>query len=157
MYRKHIMIKKRKPIMCVQLKKALYGTLQASLLFWKDLSKNLKEWGFEINPYDWCVANKTINGKQCTVLWHVDDIKVSHEDPEVVTRVLEMFEGVYGSKDAPLSNDYERQGARLPGDDNRLSSQRKSQNHYGGVHPSYTGCDPGREWLQRPRPITCST
>jgi hypothetical protein len=50
-----------------------------------------------------CVANKTINGKQCTVLWHVDDIKVSHEDPEVVTQVLEMFEGVYGSKDAPLT------------------------------------------------------
>jgi hypothetical protein len=39
MYRKHIMIKKGKPIMYVQLKKALYGTLQASLLFWKDLSK----------------------------------------------------------------------------------------------------------------------
>jgi hypothetical protein len=102
MYRKHIMIKKGKPIMYVQLKKALYGTLQASLPFWKDLSKHLKEWGFEINPYDWCVANKTIKGKQCTVLWHVGDIKVSHEDPEVVTQVLEMFEGVYGSKDAPI-------------------------------------------------------
>jgi hypothetical protein len=87
----------------VQLKKALYGTLQASLLVWKNLSKNLKEWGFEINPYDWCVANKTINGKQCTVLWHVDDIKVSHEDPEVVTQVLKLFEDVYGSKDAPLT------------------------------------------------------
>jgi hypothetical protein len=28
---------------------------------------------------------------------------VSHEDPKVVTQVLEMFEGVYGSKDAPLT------------------------------------------------------
>jgi hypothetical protein len=103
LYRKHIMIKKGKPIMHVQLKKALYGTLHASLLFWKDLSKNLTDRGFVINPYDWCVANKTINRKQCTVLWHVDDIKVSHEDPDVVMQVLSMFEGVYGSKDAPLT------------------------------------------------------
>jgi hypothetical protein len=43
LYRKHLMIKKGEPIMYMQLKKALNGTLQASLLFWKDLSKNLKE------------------------------------------------------------------------------------------------------------------
>jgi hypothetical protein len=50
LYRKHLLIKKGKPIMYVQLKKALYGTLQAGLLFWKDLTKNLKEWDFKINP-----------------------------------------------------------------------------------------------------------
>jgi hypothetical protein len=43
--------------MYVKLKKALYGTLQASLLFWKNLSKSLHEWGFETNPYDVCVVN----------------------------------------------------------------------------------------------------
>jgi hypothetical protein len=90
---KPIWIKKGKTIMYVQLKKTLYGTLQASLLFWKDLSKNLTDWRVVINPYDWCVANKTINGKQCTVLWHVDDIKVSHKDPDVVTQVLECSKG----------------------------------------------------------------
>jgi hypothetical protein len=36
-------------------------------------------------------------------MWHVDDIKVSHEDPEVVTQVLKLFEDVYGSKDGPLT------------------------------------------------------
>jgi hypothetical protein len=64
----------------VKLLKALYGTLQAAMLFWKDLTKNLEEWGFEINPYDWCVANKMIDGKQCTIVWHVDDLKISHVD-----------------------------------------------------------------------------
>jgi hypothetical protein len=63
LYRKYLLIKKGKPVMYVQLKKALYGTLQAGLLFWKDLTKNLKEWGFEINPYGWCCANKMIDGK----------------------------------------------------------------------------------------------
>jgi len=35
-------------------------------------------WGFTINPYDQCIANKTINGRQCNIIWHVDDLKISH-------------------------------------------------------------------------------
>jgi hypothetical protein len=71
------------------LRKALYGTLRASLLFWKLLTKRLTSWGFEVNPYDWCVANKVINEKQCTILWHVDDLKISHVDPAMVTDVID--------------------------------------------------------------------
>ena len=41
---------------------AIYWTLKAALLFWKKLFTSLKMRGFEINPYDWCVANKDING-----------------------------------------------------------------------------------------------
>ena len=36
----------------VQLKKALYGTLQTAILFWKLLSETLQEWEFVLNPYD---------------------------------------------------------------------------------------------------------
>ena len=46
-------------------------------------------WGFVINPYDLCVANKVINGSQFTIMWHVDDLKMSHIDP----RVLDAFVG----------------------------------------------------------------
>jgi len=67
----------------VKLRKALYGTLQVALLFWKLLSNTLKEWGFTINEYDHCVANKTINGRQCTIIWHLDDLKISHVDKKV--------------------------------------------------------------------------
>jgi hypothetical protein len=52
--------------------------------------------GFEVNPCDWCVANKTINGKQCTILWHVDDLKISQVDPAVVTNVIDWLEKVFG-------------------------------------------------------------
>ena len=85
----------------MKLKKALYGTLQAALLFWKNLSGKLIEWGFELNPYDNCVANLVVNGKQCTVLWHVDDIKISHEDESVIEGVLDQLNEEYG-KEAPL-------------------------------------------------------
>jgi hypothetical protein len=50
----------------VQLMKALYGMLQAALMFWWKLSQSLIDWGFTINQYDQCVANKQMNVKQCT-------------------------------------------------------------------------------------------
>jgi len=53
-----------KPMLHVKLRKALYGTLQAALLFWRLLSDTIMEWGFKLNDYNKCVANKTINGKQ---------------------------------------------------------------------------------------------
>ena len=59
------------------------GTLQAALLFWRKLSAALIACGFEINSYDWCIANKMIDGKQCTVLWHVDDLKLLHVKIEI--------------------------------------------------------------------------
>ena len=101
-YENFIHMENGKKVMYVKLCKALYGTLQAALLFWQTLSEKLLKWGFEVNPYDWCVANKTINGKQCTVLWHVDDIKISHVDKNVVTQVLDLLSGEFG-KEAPLT------------------------------------------------------
>jgi hypothetical protein len=62
------------------------------------LSSQLQEWGFELNPYDFCVANKTINGKQCTILWHVDDLKISHVDLKAVTAILGLLDGRYGQE-----------------------------------------------------------
>ena len=61
LYRKFVQVEKGKNVLYVELKKALYGRLKAALLFWKKLSAQLQEWGFVLNPYDWCVANKTTN------------------------------------------------------------------------------------------------
>jgi hypothetical protein len=92
LYEKHLECdKKGKPIKCVKLKKALCGKLQAAMLFWKDLSPKLVSWGCEMSPCDWCVANKMVNGKQCTVLWHVGDLKLSHVDPAVVESPLDLL------------------------------------------------------------------
>jgi len=46
----------------------LYHKLQAALIFWKLISLTLQDWGFKINQFDQCVTNKTINGKQCTIV-----------------------------------------------------------------------------------------
>ena len=102
LYRKYLVQEGKKTVMYVELNKALYGTLDASLLFWKELTKTLEGWGYERNPYDWCVMNKMVDGKQCTILWHVDDLKISHVDPKVVDKVLEDINEKYG-KEAPIT------------------------------------------------------
>ena len=85
-----------------ELNKALYGTLQAALLFWCNLSGFLVEkLGFEANPYDFCVVNKIINGSQCTIGWHVDDLKISHINGKVNQYILDTLQKEY-RKEAPI-------------------------------------------------------
>jgi hypothetical protein len=50
------------------------------------------------NPYDSCVATKTINGKQCTILWHVDKLKISHVNANVVTNVIKFLQFEFGKE-----------------------------------------------------------
>jgi hypothetical protein len=57
----------------VQCQNALYGTMVASLLYYHKFTKSLMSVGFEINPYDPCVANKIVNGMQMTICFHKDD------------------------------------------------------------------------------------
>ena len=56
----------------------------------------LKELGFKLIPYDPCIANLEVNGNQLTIAWYVDDTKISHVDPRVVTWLLGEIEKKYG-------------------------------------------------------------
>jgi hypothetical protein len=86
-------------ILYVRMLKALYGMLISSILYYKKFRKDIESIGFEVNPYDICVANRKVNGKQQTVTWHVDDLKSSHEDPKVNDNFAEWCEATYGSDD----------------------------------------------------------
>ena len=44
--------RKSTPILYVRLKKALYGLLMSSLLFYRNLCGELEAYGFKINTYD---------------------------------------------------------------------------------------------------------
>ena len=89
LYRKYVWEnEKGKPMLYVRLNKALYGMLQAALLFWRLLSDTLQEWGFKLNLYGKCVANKRINGKQCKIIWNVDNLKISHMEKKVVNDII---------------------------------------------------------------------
>ena len=62
--------------------------MQSAILWYDTFKGCLEDMGFKVNKYDPCVANKTINGKQCTICWYVDDTKISHVDAEVVSMVI---------------------------------------------------------------------
>jgi hypothetical protein len=72
----------------VQCQNAIYGTMVASLLYYRKFCKSLTSIGFEFNPYDPCVANKIIKGKQMTIAFHVDDCKLSHKDPKEMDKMI---------------------------------------------------------------------
>jgi hypothetical protein len=50
LYTKFLSKENGKDVMYVRLAKALYGTLQAAMLFWKDLTVYLSMLGFTLNP-----------------------------------------------------------------------------------------------------------
>jgi hypothetical protein len=82
----------------VQLRKALYGTLQAAKLWYRRLSSVLTEDGFIENPYDACVFHKREDARLTLITVHVDDLLVTSSTPEGVDRVrtllLSAFENV---------------------------------------------------------------
>jgi hypothetical protein len=56
------------------------------------------EIGFEINPYDLCMANKMIEGKQMMICFHVvDDCKLSHRKSKVMDQMVEWLWQEYES------------------------------------------------------------
>jgi hypothetical protein len=59
--------------MVVELEKALYGLIEAGLLWHKNMVTAMEEFGFQQNTKDPCVFNKMINGNQLTVCVYVDD------------------------------------------------------------------------------------
>ena len=40
------------------------------------------DWGFEMSPYKLCCSNKMINKEQFVIVFHVNDLKLSHKDEE---------------------------------------------------------------------------
>jgi hypothetical protein len=92
-----VTIEKGKRVLYMHILKAIYGMLVSAMLFYQKLSADLVDFGFEINPYDPCVANKVVEGKQLTVCWHIDDLKASHMDPTAIDSFAEWAKKLYGS------------------------------------------------------------
>ena len=99
MYQKYVIASaKGEPMLYMRLSKALYGLLHSASLLYEKLRTNFKDFGFEVNPYDPCVANKTVNRSQMTVTWQVDDLKISHKDSLEATKFIDHFEIAVDSK-----------------------------------------------------------
>ena len=85
-----------KKVLYVQVLRALYGMLIAALLWYKRFKNDLEEQKFVFNPYDACVANKDVNGKQQTVRFHVDDLKSSNINLKINDEFAKWLNKMYG-------------------------------------------------------------
>jgi len=88
-----IVYENKKPVLYVQVLKALYGMIESALLWYSLYIEVLLENGFELYPVDKCVANKIIDDKQCTIGFYVDDNMISHVKTSVVDDSLKIIEG----------------------------------------------------------------
>jgi hypothetical protein len=89
--------KKGSKQLLVQCHNAMYGTMVASLLYYRKLVKSLTDIDFVMNPYDPCVSNKMIEGNQMTICFHVDDCKLSHHKTKVTDSMIKYLRQEYES------------------------------------------------------------
>ena len=86
---------------------ALYGKIVSSLLSYFKFAKSLTSIGFEINPYNPCVANKVIEGSQLTMCFHIDDCKLSYRDRKandiMIKWLLQEYESIFEDGSGKIS------------------------------------------------------
>ena len=95
-YGPYVVFEKQRKVIYVQVLKAIYGMLQAALLWYNKFRQELEKEGFEFNPYDPCVGNRTKNGSQHMIRFHVDDVMSSHINPKVNDNFDKWLQAKYG-------------------------------------------------------------
>ena len=95
-YDEYVKYENGNKVLYLNVLRAIYGCIESAMLWYNLFSSTLESMGFTINPYDRCVANKMIRGKQCTIVWYVDDVKVSHCEEEVVDEIVKEIEKHFG-------------------------------------------------------------
>ena len=77
-YQKYV---NEKGTVVVKLKKALYGCVESAKLWYDEISSDLMQLGYKVNPSDICVFNRTeLDSTQTTLVIHVDDMMISGRD-----------------------------------------------------------------------------
>ena len=61
LYRPHIVFEKGQKVVYIQVLQAIYGMLQAAILWYKKFRDDLEQKEFTFNPYDPCVANRDVD------------------------------------------------------------------------------------------------
>ena len=118
-YEQYVITENGRRVICLQLAKALYGCVVSALLWYELFSKTLTNMGFTINPYDMCVANRQIDGQQCTIVWYVDDVKVSHKSDKVGKKIIDAIGDKFGGIVSHIGQQHTYLGMNLTYNDDK--------------------------------------
>ena len=121
-YKRYVKGEGKSKVLYLHLLRQLYGCIESALLWYNLYVDTLKGMGFVLNPYDGCVGNKNIKGKQCTICWYVDDNKVSHEDEEVVTCIIEEISKHFGELTVTRGDNHQFLGMDIHFNNNKTVS-----------------------------------
>lgn len=103
-----------------QLERALYGCIQSTVLWYKELSSTLEGLGYSRNPYDTCVFNKMRDGLVDTILVYVDDLMPTSTMQSVLDAVAEVLRVRYGGVTVKTCKEHDFLGVhwdfRAPGE-----------------------------------------
>ena len=105
-------------VLYLKLNKALCSCVKSTMLWYNLFTETLTKMGLELNPYSPCVANKTINRKQCTIIWYVDNLKISHMEETVIRDLLHTIEKEFSGNltiTIRKGHDYLSMNITLPG------------------------------------------
>jgi hypothetical protein len=96
LYQKYVIHHQRgKPVLYIKLYKSLYGLMQSALLFDRKLKMELMDNGFVVNRYDPCMTNLQTKAEQLTMLWHVNNLKLScnsgWESPKLLLYLIKIY------------------------------------------------------------------
>ena len=101
----HSTVEGKNKLLHLMLSEALHGTVRDAILWHTLLTETLIDLGFKLNPCDFCVANATIEEKQCANVHHVDGTKASHMGKAVVRQVCDALESKFGSMKAEIGKE----------------------------------------------------
>ena len=127
-YRKHIRRENGKTVLYVKVIRAIYGCIESALQWYKLFTTTLENMGFKINPYDKCVANKWVNGKQLSIAWHVDDCIASHVDESVLDDFARDMINEFGEMEITKGSCHDFLGMKISfNDDKSVSVDMRNQ------------------------------
>ena len=112
-YRSHVVRENGKSVLYVKVIRAIYGCIESALQWYKLFSETLKDLGFVLNPYDKCIANRMVEGKQMTIAWHVDDCIVSHADQRVLDEFGKRMIEEFGEMEIMTGNKHDLLGMKI--------------------------------------------
>ena len=126
-YKQHFRMERGQKLIYLLTLRALYGCIESAMLWYSLYKETLEGEGYELNPYDFCIANKEINKKQSTIAWYVDDNKASHVDPKVVDKLLEKINSFFGEITITRGNEHRFLGIDLTIVNRKLKVNMKHQ------------------------------
>jgi len=88
----------------VRLRKALYGLIQSSLLWYENITATLRDFGFESCINDPCIFQQSFNGNPYYIGLYVDDLIHICSDVAIRDKIANMLVDRYGSMDHHFGN-----------------------------------------------------